>query len=171
MQNLIARVEKRVPTIWGGDFNTILDTNPDLNSNLDLRNRATHPGPKVTNKLASIRINGLIDAFRAVNGEQESFTFVNNSGGSRLDYCLLSSHFGKLIKSVDHTLLSNLFDHHAVITNLASKKRAIRKCIIDDVIEDRTCIRVIRFANFIQKYDLLRNTIDENLRLDCEKIV
>ena len=97
LQNLIARVEKRVPTIWVGDFNTILDTNTDLNSNLDLRNRATHPGPRVTNRLTSIVSEyGLIDTFRAANSKQESFNFVNNSGGSRLDYCLLSSHFGKI---------------------------------------------------------------------------
>ena len=73
LQNLTAKVEKGIPTIWGRDFNTILDTNPDLNSNIDLRNRTTHPGPKVTNKLASTRSEyGLIDTFRVAKGEQES---------------------------------------------------------------------------------------------------
>ena len=93
------------------------------------------------------------------------------TGSSRLDFCLVSSHFKSILKKVEHTLLSTLFDHHAVIISLAFKQKVKKKSILDDLIDDRICIRVIKFSNFIQKYDILRNNLNENVLLECEKLI
>ena len=36
IQSIESKVEKAIPTVWGGDFNTVLDLNPDAESNIDL---------------------------------------------------------------------------------------------------------------------------------------
>ena len=52
---------------WGGDFNTVLDLNPDATLNIDHRNRFSHPGPKVALELAIIRSDhSLFDAYREI---------------------------------------------------------------------------------------------------------
>ena len=46
IRSIERRVEKRIPTIWGGDFNSVLDLNPDPELNIDLRNRSSQSWPK-----------------------------------------------------------------------------------------------------------------------------
>ena len=36
IQSIERKVEKGIPTIWGGDFNTVLDLNLDATLNIDL---------------------------------------------------------------------------------------------------------------------------------------
>ena len=70
IQVIESKVEKTIPTVWGGDFNTVLDANPDVEYKIDLRDRLSHPGPKVSLKLANIRNeHGLFDAYREIQGD------------------------------------------------------------------------------------------------------
>ena len=70
IQLIESKEEKTIPTVWGGDFNTVLDANPDVEYKIDLRDRLSHPGPKVSLKLANIRNeHGLFDAYREIQGD------------------------------------------------------------------------------------------------------
>ena len=172
IRSIESKVEKRIPTIWGGDFNTVLDLNPVPESNLDLRNRSTHPGPKVAIELARIRSElNLTDAYRFIRGEQESFTYVNLTGGSRIDFCLMTSHFNTIIRNTEHIKLSSLFDHHCVSISLNSKRKAKKRTILAELLDHRTCVRIIKFSNFIHKYELVRNNLNEDLLLDCNNLI
>ena len=72
LPTLPKKIEKNIPTIWSGDFNTVLDPNPDLALNIDIWNWVTHPGLKTSMAFVNIRCDlGLIDTFRHANGERK----------------------------------------------------------------------------------------------------
>ena len=49
-----------------------------------------------------------------------------------------------------------------MVTKLAQKAKKKGKKTLDEVICDRTCTRVTRMANFTQKFDLLKNELDND---------
>ena len=53
---------------------------------------------------------------------------------------------------------------------LTSKERQ-KKTILGDLIDDRTCTRLIKFSNFFHKYELLKNILNEDVLLDCNNLI
>ena len=83
----------------------------------------------------------------------------------------MSSHFNPLIKKVEHSKLSLSFDHHCVLISLNLKKKAKKKVILRELIDDRLCTRLIKFSNFFHKYELTKNNLNEDILLDCNNLI
>jgi len=139
------------PIILGGDFNTILDTDPTVN-NLDRIGAGRVPNRANSEFLNNwIGEGNIIEPFRALYPEEREISYVsyrardnglgrndaNNITKTRLDFFLVSNDILEITKSVCYEeRLSFDFDHKEVSITLGKKSQMGRINIYEETLRD-----------------------------------
>lgn len=106
------------PVILAGDFNLVLDPSIDLLNYKNVNN------PQARNKVIEIIAEcGLIDCWRKLNAEKQSFTWTqpNSNKRARLDYFLISEDFFSDIDEVN-ILPGYRTDHSMILLSFKFNK-------------------------------------------------
>ena len=107
------------PLFLIGDFNMVMDTNPNLFSNLDLYGAITYPN-KMNRDLLEELIHdySLIDVFRNKYPKTIAYSYVPFSDrmyGSRIDFVLCNDKSSHLVSEIEYLpKLANCFDHRPI---------------------------------------------------------
>jgi exonuclease III len=127
-------LNKGVPTIIGGDWNTTYST-CDTERNIDVFNMKNIPSKLRSGWLNDICMEaGLTDPYRAFHPTQRDFTFVPSNqkkNRSRLDFFLISNDILQFAKrcTIADSLSLSLFDHKAVNLSFFQEKVTSKLCI------------------------------------------
>ena len=140
-----------IPTIIGGDFNTILDQE-GTDENLDRIGEGRVPNRQNSNILNKwIRDGNMVDPYRALYPETREISYVSYRGGAgggarvgeitgktRLDFFLISATLLGIIDTVKYAdRLSADFDHKEVLMNIGRKPPVGRITIYDSTLNDK----------------------------------
>lgn len=112
------------PLFLGGDLNCVTDCEPDPRLNMDLHNRLGVPNRKISGAMLEVMNElNLVDAFRALNGEKQAFSFTSSNGASRIDHLLVPRQLKNSLVRCSYKKLSNHFDHSGLFESSKESKK------------------------------------------------
>jgi len=109
-----------LPTILGGDFNTVLDNNKELSKNLDLKKLKGIPQPGNGRILRNwLNKEKFYDPYRYLHPKEKAMSRFGDHGQSRIDFFIISKDLRDAVESVIYKeRIPDLFDHVEVVLTL-----------------------------------------------------
>ena len=138
--------------VIGGDFNCLTSPLPPP-LNIELENHPSLPNPTGSRFISDwILSDNLIDPFRHIFLDKKDFSFEkkirNVVSKSRIDFFLLSSNFGSLLKDAGYRLMSkSRFDHkYCYFSTLSPRPKPKKPFISNDAILSPEFLRQSKVA-------------------------
>jgi exonuclease III len=118
LTNLVTQI--KLPTILGGDFNTVLDNNKELSKNLDLKKLKGIPQPGNGRILRNwLKEEKFYDPYRYLHPKKKAMSRFDDRGQSRIDFFIISEDLRAAVESVIYKeRIPDLFDHVEVVLTL-----------------------------------------------------
>ena len=144
-------------TIFGGDFNIVLCSELLLSENLDLKGRATFPNFNVHTAIKNaLNKYNFRDFFRFLNPVDNSCSYKDRKGESRLDYVCGNALLTPYIHKIYYKKLNHSFDHKACILCFKTTKGITKPRILRDIYK-KPCFTRIAKSNYISAAMNARN--------------